>query len=148
MKKMLLFCIAILALTTSMVIEASAQRGRGVAVRGGGFRGAAVTRGFGGARFGVGRAGWVGGPRFGVGRAGWVGGRRFGVGGVGWVGGRRFGVVRAGPVWGGGWGWRGGGWGWGGPVVRRVVVVPSWGYNGCVVWNGWTWVNACYAPWW
>jgi hypothetical protein len=61
-------------------------------------------------------AGVRGGPRF-------VGVNR------GWVGGRRY--VRG--------GWGGWGPGWGVPLV----AVGGWGYNRCVVWNGWTWVNIC-----
>jgi hypothetical protein len=64
---------------------------------------------------------FVGGPRF-------VGVNR------GWVGNRRVVVARGG--WGPGWG---PGWGWGAPVV----AVGGWGFNQCVVWNGWAWVNVC-----
>jgi hypothetical protein len=127
--------------------EVSAQRGfRGGGFGGGfrgggfggGFRGGMIGGGFRGAGFG-GR-GFVGRP-IGFGGRGFVG-RPIGFGGRGFVG--------RGVAWGGGWGWRrgwgwGGGWGW--PVAAGVGLGLAAGYYGsCWRWDGWTWVNVCYGP--
>jgi hypothetical protein len=122
MKRLLLVGAAALALTSLLVVEASAQRGgrgggvymggggRAVAI-GGGFRGPSVGRGF-------------------------VGGRYIARGGY---------VAR---------GWRPG-WRVGFPVVAGIAAVGAYGYGGyygypyydsCMRWNGWRWVNICYAP--
>ncbi|MGY8709424.1 hypothetical protein RAD16_27095 [Bradyrhizobium sp. 18BD] len=105
----------------------------------GGFRGGAV----------VARPGWGGGAV--VARPGWGGGA--------WRGGWR-------PGWGGGWagwrpGWRGGWGGWGFPIAAGVaagIAASSWdygypyaGYDQCLFWDGFTWVNGCDQPsgyWW
>jgi len=87
---------------------------------------------------GIGRVGFARpGLGVGIGRVGFV---RPGLG-LGW---------RAG--WGGwglrrGWGW-GGGWGW--PIAAGIaagVATAGWGYgSSCLAWNGYGWVNVCYAP--
>jgi hypothetical protein len=106
--------------------EASGRVGFGGGIRGGaiGFRGGAVGfRGVGFAR-----------PGIGIGRGvAWRGA------GLGWRG--------AGWGWGGGWGWRRG-WGWGWPIAAGIAVgvaTAGWG-SSCYAWNGFAWVNVCYAP--
>jgi len=146
MKKLLLLGASALLFASLVVDEASAQRGMGGGFRGGGFGGGGFRGGFGGGGF---RAANIGGGF----RGGFAGGgfRAANVGGfrgagwagrpVGWGGwgGRRVG-------W-GGWGWRRG-WGW--PVAAGVglgVGLATAGYYGsCWRWDGWTWVNVCYAP--
>ena len=113
-----------LILASGLVDTASARVGG----FGGGFRGGV----------GIGRVGFARpGLGVGIGRVGFV---RPGLG-LGW---------RAG--WGGwgvrrGWGW-GGGWGW--PVAAGIaagVATAGWGYgSSCLAWNGYGWVNICYAP--
>ena len=114
--------------------EASARVGFGGGFRGGGFggfRGGAI--GFRGGAVGF-RGGAVGFRAAGLARPG------IGVGigrGVAWRGG--------GWGWRRGWGW-GGGWGW--PVAAGIaagVATAAWG-SSCYAWNGFAWVNVCYAP--
>lgn len=124
MKRLLMVGAAALAMSSLLVAEASAQRG---------FRGGGVF--VGGARPMAVRGGWVGGPRVGIGRGAWVG--------PGWGGG-----------WGRpGWGWGRPGWGWGAPVAAGIIAGAAWGggwgggWGGdpCLRWNGWQWVNVCWA---
>jgi hypothetical protein len=112
---------------------------------GGGFAGRGFAGGgFSGARFAGSRAMAFGGPGFRsvgvVGRPGW--------GGAGWRGGW------AGAGWRRGWGW---GWPVAAGVAAGVVAANAWdwgypygGYDQCVVWNGFTWVNSCNQAygWW
>jgi hypothetical protein len=85
-----------------------------------------------------------------------LGARRVAWGGAGW-GARRV-------AWGGGWGarrvawggWRPGwrhahwrrGWGWGFPIAAGLAfaAASTYAYDSCLRWNGWQWVNVCYAP--
>jgi hypothetical protein len=62
------------------------------------------------------------------------------------------------PGWGGGYGRRGYGWGY--PLVAAGIGLGfgyygNYGYSSyyydepydrCLAWNGWRWVNVCYAP--
>jgi len=116
-KRLLLLAATAILLSASLPDTASAQRG---------------FRGFGGVRA-VGIGGY----------------RGIGVGGLGWRG-AGLGIAR--PGWGWGGGWRRG-WGWGAPLLAAGVAgAATWGYgygyggsNPCLAWNGWTWVNICYA---
>src|SRR6516225_6195149 len=61
------------------------------------------------------------------------------------------GIVRPGLGWRAGWGGWGvrRGWGWGWPVAAGIaagVATAGWGYgSSCLAWNGYGWVNVCYA---
>jgi hypothetical protein len=146
MKRFLLVAAAALALAALQPDNASARPvfggfgGFHGGMVGGGFRGGVVGGGFRTAAIGGGwRGGWVGRPGLGwggVGRPGW------GWGG-GWVG-------RPGWGWGGRWGW-GRGWGWGWPIAAGIGIgalgyYSDVGYDQCLVWNGFRWVNTCAGP--
>ena len=141
--------------------------GAGVRMGGAGFRGAAIGgpgvgfRGGPGIYRGAGpgfrtagiRSGFVGGavgPRWGgVRQAGWVGNRWAGRGWVGnrWAGSRWVGNRWAGNRWRGRWG--GWGWGWGFPLAAATVGLGYYGGypydNGCIAWDGYQWIDVCYA---
>ena len=99
------------------------------------------------ARVGFGGVGFRGGV--GIGRVGFA---RPGLGvGIGRVGFARPGLGLGWRAGWGGWGWRrgwGGGWGW--PIAAGIaagVATAGWGYgSSCLAWNGYGWVNVCYAP--
>jgi len=155
MRKVLLLGASALLFASVVIDEASAQRGMGGGFRGGGFGGGFRGGGFGGG-FRAGnisgfRGGFAGGGFRAANIGGWRGagwaGRPIGWGGAGWAGRR--------VAWGGGWGWNRGwgwrrGWGWGWPVAAGVglgVGLATAGYySSCWRWDGWTWVNVCYAP--
>ena len=76
-----------------------------------------------------------------------------GIGRVGFVRpGLGVGIARPGLGWRAGWGGWGvrRGWGWGWPVAAGIaagVATAGWGYgSSCLAWNGYGWVNVCYAP--
>jgi hypothetical protein len=149
MTRFLLVAAAVLAFTALQPDTASAQRGMhfGGGFGGfhggmGGFRGAAIGGGFGGFRGGMVGGGFRGGVIGGGFRTAAIGGWR-----PGW-GGR----------WGGGWGWgRGWGWrrGWGWPIAAGIGIGAlgyygspyyGYGYDQCLAWIGFRWVNTCYQP--
>jgi len=169
MKRLIVLGAAALTLAFLIADEASAQRrgfggggfqgggmgGRGMAVGGMGGRGMAVG--------GIGGRGLaVGGMMGGRGMA--VGGRSIGVAGVGLrgagygirtagVGGVGYGIRSAG-VGGGLWrpgvrfGGRRGGWGY--PLAAGIGIGLGYyggysGYNDCLAWDGYGWVNVCYS---
>jgi hypothetical protein len=140
-RKLLLLGVSALMFASFVVDEASAQRGFG----GGGFRGGGGFSG-GGFRGGFGGGGFRGG--FGGYRGGVIGGGYRG--GVGW-GGPRVGFAGRGyaPYRGYGYGYRRGyGWGW--PLAAGLGIAAAattYGYyDSCTTWNGYAWVNVCYAP--
>jgi hypothetical protein len=114
---------------------------------GAGFAGRAFGGGFRGAGFAGSRAMAIGGFRGGglVARPGWRGAAWRG----GWAGGWR-------PGWRGGWGGRGWGWPVAAGVAAGAIAASTWdypyaGYDQCVFWNGYGWVNGCYqsyGAWW
>jgi hypothetical protein len=97
------------------------------------------------ARVGFGGVGFRGGV--GIGRVGFA---RPGLGvGIGRVGIARPGLGLGWRAGWGGWGVRRG-WGWRWPVAAGIaagVATAGWGYgSSCLAWNGYGWVNVCYAP--
>jgi hypothetical protein len=155
MRRLLILGASALLFTAVIADEALAQKKGGFGgfggggFGGGGFRGGGFGGGFRGPAMGAGfRGAAIGGPRFAAG--GWRGGpawsgQRLGWGGRGWAG--------RGVAWGGGPRWhRGGywnrGWGWGVPVAAGLAfaAASSYPYDDCLRWNGWRWVNVCYAP--
>lgn len=153
MKRLLLVCVAALALTSVLAVEAYAQRGG----RGGGamaIGGGGVGRGV--AMGGAGRGIAVGGPARGIGVGGL--GRGIAVGGVAPGYAIRGGAGRPGLGVAGrpGWGvsaWRPGLRRWGFPVAAGIALAGGWGYynnypyyDRCLAWDGWRWVNICYQP--
>jgi len=155
--------LAMLASILTLTPEPAGARGGfgGGGFHGGGFGGGFHGGGFGGGGF-AGRGFAAGGFR----GAGFAGSRAMALGGPGF---RSVGVVGR-PGWGGaawrGAAWRGGwagagwrrGWGWGWPVAAGLaagaIAASTWDYpyadDGCVFWNGFTWVNGCYQSygWW
>jgi hypothetical protein len=134
MRRLALLGAAALIVAALAPTDASAQRGRGIAVGGGVVRGAAIGRGVG-----------IGGGGYAI-RSAAVG-PRYGIrGGVGWVG--RPGLRRA----------------WGLPIIAAGIAAASYGYgygygygydpgygysagyDGCVGWDGYQWVSVCYQP--
>jgi hypothetical protein len=139
--------------------------GRGVAVGGGGFRAANIGGGGRGVAVGGGgfRAANIGGYRGAVGigrgygvRTAAIGSGAYGVRGGAWRPG--YGVA-GGPGWRAA-GWHGGRRGWGFPIAAGIVAAgalgyygyPSYGYgyssyggyDDCLAWDGYQWVNTCY----
>lgn len=139
MRKIFALVACALLLPSVGADSASAQGRRGG--HGGGHGGVSSFRG-GGPAMG-GRSMMVARPGM-VGRAGIVG--RPAIGGSGYVARRGY-AGRAGyigrPVVRSGWVGPRRGWGWGVPVG---VGIAAGYYGSCWRWNGWDWVNVCYAP--
>ena len=143
MKRSLVLGAAIFSMALLTIHEASAQRGwggGGARMGGGGFGGGGMRMG------GPGFRGGAIGAR-GVGFRGGLGVyRTAGVRG-GYVGGARWAGVRHGGFYGQRWygnRWRG--WGWGFPIAGLGYYAGGYGYdNGCTAWDGYQWVNVCYA---
>jgi hypothetical protein len=119
---------------------------RGAAIGGGGFRGAAIGGGgFRGAAIGGGGFRGIGIPGGGYAIRRAAIGSGYGIRGGAWRPGLR-------PGWRPGWGWAGRpwrpGWGWGFPVAAGLVGAGAWGYgyDQCLAWDGWRWINVCYQP--
>jgi len=132
MKRLALLGAAALVVAALIPTDATAQRGRGVALGGGGVRAAAIAGGF----RGVG----IGGGGYAI-RSAAIGPR------VGFVG--RPGMRWAGRRWGG----------WGFPIAAGIAAAAIYGagygynygyysygpgYGSCVAWDGYQYVNACY----
>jgi hypothetical protein len=166
MKRVFVLGAAVLAASCLFAQDVFAQRGGFRGFGGGGVRAAAIGGGFGGggvraaaiggggfraAAIGAGgmRAVGIGAPGFrGVGIAGGPAIRRAGViGAPGVIGRPGLGVVRRPAVrWAG---WRRG-WGWGFPVAAGLAAASYYayadaGYDSCLAWDGYQWVNVCYS---
>jgi len=147
------------AVLTLVPDDASARFGGGGGFRGGGFAGGGFRGGgFAGGGFrgggfaasgfrggGFRTAGIVGRPGWGA--AGAIAGRP-GWGRPGWG-------IAGGPGWGrwnGRWAGHRPGWGWRWPVAAGIVAAGAWGYpydsyagyDNCVIWDGYQYVNSCY----
>ena len=145
MRRLVLLGAVALIVAALAPTDASAQRGRGIAVGGGVVRGAAIGRGVGiGRGVAIGRGVGIGGGGYAI-RSAAIG-PRYGIrGGVGWVG-------RPGLRW----------RAWGLPIVAAGIAAASYGYgygygydsgygysagyDGCVAWDGYQWVSVCYQP--